>query len=1350
MGKCVDINSKAFKDLTKGVKTNKHILAAKMGVWQTENETDELPNKTWLGKTVTAHNKGVRVAKKSEGVTSAMKIKIAFSDTYKPLLKAQHLDGEPIGSLDRLNDMLKNDEWLNIGDNRQMLTLIAVRIPVQGMNSMEFMEVYEFLKPEAGSIIITSSEIVTKSGADFDVDKMTVMMPNLTIHNGVAALQKTGVTKKTEETLIKERSVVNDEITAIKDKYKKIFKEHDVKGDFKFSQEEVQKLAEFDKEIKKLESKKEALKKTWVKEEADKALGNKQQVLNYYEEKINDIEVLIHAVDQSRSSYIKGFNTGIAWRINNEKSKELQKKYDELTEIKYKIQSLKKGAVENDLLASIKNILELKQNFVSLITPNSTDILYGKSQEMREYNAGYNPFTNKNKEHVLERDGKDAISPTRVLEVGYNAYKHKANSVGMETLGLGAIDNTYNVLFNRIGAHMNYESGSKTAYTDALKANAKKRTDEQKELIKLYKVQKILMPHNHFNYKGNEVISLAHTRTQSNEAGVSHAISDIINQMINGWVDIAADSWISNIQGNRELAPVLLFLIQAGVPIEQAIDFMSNPLIKEYLKEKQKSESMFATALNNDPDMFFNSKSQAIKNVIAKHLDLFDGVKDINFLHKGAVNTLANDTLTGMIPFTEKELSDAVKKTDTQLNKRDAAMFLHFTQLQDMSDAVRDVKLSTNVDTSRDMSLFDAHSRLDKLKNVNEGGALPANLPKQLEKESPISSFFIQEFMLDLFGILFPIRNHKYLNDYAKNNIGKTVADITFDGDVEKTVNTWKSDLVSYVFQNELRDFDTSRTHYRSRELFSYDVENVHLRAGATIKEGKLYVDMGTLKRQYANNAYSNYSVYSGQQKLATVQPGTFTSESEYVHFVLERETLRDTRPLEGLVTSKRFQGIMNALGEERKFKQNKDETDQEYYKRVAAEAYERYLRDTALTKIFNHKFLFKSTNTYAAQFVQLTTAFPGLKSFKLINTLDLEEGKGFKNLVLNDTKLTGDDINILHENLEYLITPSALRAVLPEATDQDIAEIVEFFEIFPIVAYLQSGMDAKSKFSLVSIVDQKDILSLLEPASKKLESLLNTPVAKGFLNNYTTLFKHNNASANRFDRIRGKDYYDESSVFKKPLVLKDNTLDRAAVYEERFINENNTFDISKLMLNEVKDAVETVQSKTFVYGGTMADTMPGKSGDAVMQGLKNTMGIPVKSNNRPGSKTGFAPHLIRDNADGTIKIEVKNAIDAAMTTLREEQNSGQTLIFNQEGYGNEMINKNIKSSGNKEFAPETFVYLSKELHKLGFVNPLYATSTSGAKYIQSFQTITDEEITKSKEIDDATIKDLMKYCILK
>jgi hypothetical protein len=115
-----------------------------------------------------------------EKPTSAMKVAIALQGDFVNLLNLDY-KGEKIGTRERLNQAIKDDEWLNANDgaNRKAITMIAVRIPVQGLNSMEYMEVYEFLDEAAGPIIIPPSEIVAKSGADFDVDKLTTFMPSL-------------------------------------------------------------------------------------------------------------------------------------------------------------------------------------------------------------------------------------------------------------------------------------------------------------------------------------------------------------------------------------------------------------------------------------------------------------------------------------------------------------------------------------------------------------------------------------------------------------------------------------------------------------------------------------------------------------------------------------------------------------------------------------------------------------------------------------------------------------------------------------------------------------------------------------------------------------------------------------------------------------------------------------------------------------------------------------------------------------------------------------------------------------------------------------------------------------------
>lgn len=61
----------------------------------------------------------------------------------------------------------------------ELLKLIGFRIPTQGLNSIESLEIVGFLPEEAGDIIVLPTEIVAKAGSDFDIDKMSVFFPNV-------------------------------------------------------------------------------------------------------------------------------------------------------------------------------------------------------------------------------------------------------------------------------------------------------------------------------------------------------------------------------------------------------------------------------------------------------------------------------------------------------------------------------------------------------------------------------------------------------------------------------------------------------------------------------------------------------------------------------------------------------------------------------------------------------------------------------------------------------------------------------------------------------------------------------------------------------------------------------------------------------------------------------------------------------------------------------------------------------------------------------------------------------------------------------------------------------------------
>jgi len=107
----------------------------------------------------------------------AAQVKIALQGDFTKLLLMNHPDGDKIGSLERLNALLKDETWVK--KNQKLITITGVRIPVQGLNSMELFEVAEFLPPAAGNVIVVPTEMVAKAGSDFDIDKLTMYYPTI-------------------------------------------------------------------------------------------------------------------------------------------------------------------------------------------------------------------------------------------------------------------------------------------------------------------------------------------------------------------------------------------------------------------------------------------------------------------------------------------------------------------------------------------------------------------------------------------------------------------------------------------------------------------------------------------------------------------------------------------------------------------------------------------------------------------------------------------------------------------------------------------------------------------------------------------------------------------------------------------------------------------------------------------------------------------------------------------------------------------------------------------------------------------------------------------------------------------
>jgi hypothetical protein len=1303
--------------------------------------------------------------------TTAMKVKVALNGDFLKLLEARHVDGKKIKTIDRLNDMVQNEEWMQ--DNREMVTMVGVRIPVQGMNSMEFMEVYEFLPAEAGSVIVPPTEIVTKSGADFDVDKMTVMMPSIAVVNGNVELYNTNVVASdSKENLQEERTELRNERDAIREKYDDIFDRRDAEKEFAFTEAQEEQLESITEQIqnnKDLIAQNKADKKVLYKDYKGGAL--KEMVSSYQAviDTLYDNNQLLYA---QKKEVISNSKSDIIKKISSDQQEAMASVNERLTRVERELNSYSQKGLENNIISDIRAILELPENFKSLVTPNSTSILDPLAKEMKETAMDFNPLDVAHADKgevrrtaVVKGKEKEVISPTRVLEVQYNLYKHQSNNVGKQTLGLGAVDNTYNTLFNRIGARMNAYNMDKAEYDAvvAKKAAGQKLDKAENKILNKFTKQTIKMNHNTVKHEGEDTISLSHLKDKNGE----NSISDVVNQLINGWVDVAADAWIFNIQGNKEVSPTLLFMIQAGVPVKEAVYFVSNPLVREYVKQQRLAKSLFGKALGTSPENKNFFRSHARDKVITNQNFDFGVSKVDQSILKDLTDRYVGE---GTKNFTEKQLQTRAKSGT--VNAEDRAIFLHFLQLEEMTKSVRDVKMRTNVDTSRDASLFEAQDRLSMLAALEQDGRLPSDLVEKIENDSPIGSFFIQDFQIKLLGDAFPLRNHSVLNRYLQDNMDYDTQNITYGGNREKAVINWKSDLINHIFQNELRYFNIDKMEYfqGSKIVVNPSVVDVqNLKYGAFMKDGLMYVDKNELKRQFRNKTFSSMD-YVNDFGLARVKDNTtFTNEQEYIHFVLKRESLRTSRPLVDLQDSKKFkntakkvQGLLN---------QRENESKDVYQARVIKMAYEVYLRDAALTKTFNHHQLFKSSDTFAREFTRIRDAYPELgNTFSIMNALDFRESGNTENLAVNNSEMDGDQLNVLHENLEHLSNPQMILDVLPDANANDIAEIVDFFDMFPLVAFLQSGLNTSSSFAMTPFVDQNKMLAIIDQPVKNFIKLLDDKSSKGiklrdnYLEDFHSKWINQNLSSRRGSRIRGK-YFNstvtlmDSSSFSAidpsaaPESLKGNFFVSTA-FPEDTTEEDSIFEFptsltySSMQLGpaSAKVKAESHPDKMFVYNYAMISQQGASQGDQAMHGAApNTFGMPSMRRytalDKGTDKYKEQPTVLRDGENGKIIPQVKEAIDTAIADLLEIQ-KGTQLVFPTGGFGQQMLSE---SKAGEQYAPQTFLYLSKQLYEnFGYLNPQYLEQSEGLARVQIGQALSDVQII---EMNDQSVKEFIKNC---
>ena len=1147
----------------------------------------------------------------ASGKTAAMKVAIAIQGDFVNLYKLKHLDGQPIGTRARLNDMIKEDKWLDLNNNRKSITLSAVRIPVQGLNSMEFMEVYEFLDPSAGNIIIPPTEIVTKSGTDYDIDKLTTFMPNI-----------------------------------------------DSSG-------------------------------------------------NYVQSRINNQDLI---------KQVKNLNKTI----------EGKKKA-------FNIIKIQKASIENELLASIKGILELPENYANLVRPNDTYLLKDDiADKLEDFVSEYDRFKNMHKAPYKIKKDKKIISPTRTLEVGYNLHKHVVNIASKKVLGLIAVENALHPVFNQIGMSLpkTYKNQIFDKKTNKYIDDTSKIKGKEKE-PNLYR---LLLPHNKID-GGISLSGIDSVDGQDN-------IADIFSQMMNGAVDAEKNPWIFFMQGNYETIPMITFLIKAGVPREHAIYFVSNPLVRAYAKEQQKIKSAYSKIYKvvdeKHKDAF--TKFKAAENVIEKFE--LTGSANQKHYYASAVNAserlgIANDgefDLSKMKELVENPNSEALKPLAE-------AMFFHFIELEKSTRSFTALKFLANPDTKTEKTLNEIRSKVLAIEELKKSTTLKEGTVDAL-LNSVLGSFFNKNIISDLIEPLFELTNNPEVSDFIDSKIKLNPIDISrmFGKGVDghnRFIKDFKKAIPNYIYQNYRSNFVDGQGNIVSfpKEYNGYTVkEKKGVKNGVEIANKILYVDSETLKNQFDNNLFLRSNTDDlGYTKMGLrgfdVSLKIFPNESSYFKYVFERERLRKMFPFKTINLNNEFKNI------------NKNISDPK-------EAYESFLNQNALINAYNRVGLMElNTQSYTDQVLNVIAEFPALKSkYSILQQLTRVPGQIKENILTINEPKSLKDSNISDTFYENLVALGDVNVKKVKNT-KDNKRISDIFSKLPSIMLYQHGV-GYSKHGFTKALPYDDFINIMQPASKifinnqlneeTLESIYSMLMAsdKSFVNYVVSSKEYNDAEVSKSVNITpaearallesgsigvDEDIDDEEEPTQTSTISSEllEVIERNRAYDlkrgamrgsDGFWYNKSKEEINAFYNNKILNAQESTQPSTSVkpiveieanyYTSELLKANPdkiyvfgdnnqrqGKKGQASVRDEANAMGISTKLRPSADEDAFMTDNQIKANAA---------IIDSDIAKIKA---TGKTIVFPKDGLGTGL-------AALKSKAPNTYEYLVIRLkEEFGFDN---------------------------------------------
>jgi hypothetical protein len=424
----------------------------------------------------------------------------------------------------------------NSPDGAKILRGIGFRIPTQSLSSIDSFKVVGFLPSYMGDTVVVPTELVTKAGSDFDIDKLNTYLRNVYVdatgnvrlvkYKGSEEATKAFFTKVYEDTVQAEIDRI-EKFEGFRDRMFKVLIDLEDLSDF--SAESVN--AALDEEDVDFFYDHINLFKEIVKQAAD----NNIDASEYIAQQVENLE--------------------------NKKVKLTKKILNEKLKTSY-VEDMYKRSLENEYYDSFEELLTLPENFMRLITPVEDGGLKAIASEIE----------------TLTND-KEADVKNKILDPNYMTTLRHAFATAKRWVGIGAVNNTNHSLSQKVVVYMDPERIKNTSEFDQ----------------KFLGDGTILLPHNKVTINGKEYLSMSGVM----DADGKVYISDGLSGYITSFVDVAKDPYIMKIIRSDKAVGTFMLMQRIGVPLRTAALFMNQPIVRQYLELVEGTGSRGLFGANN-------------------------------------------------------------------------------------------------------------------------------------------------------------------------------------------------------------------------------------------------------------------------------------------------------------------------------------------------------------------------------------------------------------------------------------------------------------------------------------------------------------------------------------------------------------------------------------------------------------------------------------------------------------------------------------------------------------------------------------------------------------------------------